>query len=139
VGLTRRKPRALAPGARIAVVSPASPFPEAEFSQGLDELRALGFEPVVDARVFERRGFVAGRPEVRAAVLAEALADPSIDAVIAARGGYGSVHLLPLLDAHAVGAARKPSSATATSPRCSSSSRSGAVWCASTGPPSRVA
>ena len=43
-----RKPRALRPGDRIAVVAPASPFAREEFDAGVAELRALGFEPVYD-------------------------------------------------------------------------------------------
>ena len=49
------KPRALAPGDRLAVVAPASAFERDEFASGVDELRALGFEPVFDDSVFARR------------------------------------------------------------------------------------
>ncbi|CAN5806196.1 LD-carboxypeptidase [soil metagenome] len=93
-----RKPRALVPGDRIAVVAPASPFDREEFERGLAELRALGFQPVYQASVFARSGYVAGSARVRADALMEAWSDPSIAAIVAARGGYGSVHLLPLLD-----------------------------------------
>jgi muramoyltetrapeptide carboxypeptidase len=47
----RRKARALSPGDRLAVVSPASPFVREEFDRGVDEIRRLGFEPVYDAQV----------------------------------------------------------------------------------------
>jgi muramoyltetrapeptide carboxypeptidase len=93
-----RRPRALAPGDRIALVAPASPFAREEFDAGLAELRALGFEPVFEESVFERTGYVAGTPAARALALQSAWADPSIAALVAVRGGYGSVHLLPLLD-----------------------------------------
>ena len=46
------KPRALAPGDRVAVVAPASPFARDEFDAGLTELRELGFEPVYTDAVF---------------------------------------------------------------------------------------
>jgi muramoyltetrapeptide carboxypeptidase LdcA involved in peptidoglycan recycling len=39
------RPSPLHPGDRIAVVAPASGFDRAEFDAGVDELRALGFEP----------------------------------------------------------------------------------------------
>jgi muramoyltetrapeptide carboxypeptidase len=93
-----RKPRALRDGDRVAVVAPASPFARDEFECGLAELRTLGFQPVHDDRVFDRRGYVAGTPETRASAFRHAWEDPSIAAVVAARGGYGSVHVLPLLD-----------------------------------------
>src|SRR5688572_4617371 len=96
-----RKPRALARGQRLAVVAPASPFNRDDFDRGLEEIRRLGFEPVYDDSVFERRPYVAGSPEIRAAALQAAWDDPEIAGVIAARGGYGSAQVLPLLDAHA--------------------------------------
>jgi muramoyltetrapeptide carboxypeptidase len=93
------KPRALRPGDRLAIVAPASPFSLEEFHAGLDELRRLGFEPVHSPHVFERELYLAGPAALRARDLQAAWEDPSVAAVIAARGGYGSVHLLPLLDA----------------------------------------
>jgi muramoyltetrapeptide carboxypeptidase len=92
-----RKPRALKPGDRIAVVAPASAFARAEFDAGVAELRSLGFEPVYEESVFERRAYAAGSATSRAAAFARAWRDPTIAALIAVRGGYGSVHLLPLL------------------------------------------
>jgi muramoyltetrapeptide carboxypeptidase len=102
------KPHALRPGDRIAVVSPASPFKRDEFEAGVTELKALGFEPVYDERVFARRGYVSGEPEMRAAALHDAWRDPSIAALVGVRGGYGSMQLLPHLDADLARTARKP-------------------------------
>jgi len=102
-----RKPRALRDGDRIAVVAPASPFARDEFECGLAELRRLGFQPVHDESVFDRRGYVAGTPETRASAFRQAWQDASIAAVVAARGGYGSVHVLPLLDRAAISATPK--------------------------------
>jgi muramoyltetrapeptide carboxypeptidase len=97
-----RKPRALAPGDRIAVVAPASPFARDQFELGVAELRALGFTAVYDDSVFARDGFIAGPGAVRAAAWMRAWTDPSIAALVAVRGGYGSVHLLPFLDCETV-------------------------------------
>lgn len=102
------KPRALRPGDRIAVVAPASPFRTEDFHAGVAELRTLGFEPCYDERVFERSGFLAGAAALRASALRDALDDASVGAIIAVRGGYGSVETLPLLDPAHVAAARKP-------------------------------
>ena len=93
-----RKPRALAPGDRLAMVAPASPFTREEFDSGLQEIRRLGFEPVYDDSVFARERYVAGTPAVRAAAIHAAWRDPSIAGVIGVRGGYGSAQLLPLLN-----------------------------------------
>lgn len=92
------KPRALAPGDRLAIVSPASPFTREEFDLGVEEIRRLGFVPVYDESVFARQRYVSGSPEVRAAAIKAAWKDPSIAGLIGVRGGYGSVRVLPLLD-----------------------------------------
>jgi muramoyltetrapeptide carboxypeptidase len=101
------KPRALVAGDRLAVVAPGSPFTREEFDHGVDEVRRLGFEPVYDESVFARRRYVAGAVEVRAAAIQAAWRDPSIAGLIGARGGYGSVQLLPLLDRDEARRARK--------------------------------
>jgi muramoyltetrapeptide carboxypeptidase len=93
------KPRALKPGDRIAMVSPASPFSREEFEKGTAEIARLGFEPVYEDSVFERSAFTSGSPDVRAGAFMRAWADPSIAALMAVRGGYGSVQMLPLLQA----------------------------------------
>src|SRR6476619_3558691 len=92
------KPPRLGPGARLAVVAPASAFDRAAFHAGLAELHGLGFEASYDESIFERDRYLAGAPARRAAALNRAWRDPAIDGIIAVRGGYGSVHLLPLLD-----------------------------------------
>lgn len=93
-----RKPRALRPGDRVAIVAPASAFAREEFDAGVAELRRLGFKPTYDERVFARREYVAGPADVRAAAWRAAWLDPDVAALVAVRGGYGSVQLLPHLD-----------------------------------------
>ena len=103
-----RRPRALRRGDRIAVVAPASPFDREAFDRGVNELRALGFDPVFDESVFSRQGYVAGPASRRATALDAAWRDAAIAGVVAVRGGYGSAQLLPLLDVDAARDARKP-------------------------------
>jgi muramoyltetrapeptide carboxypeptidase len=104
-----RKPRPLQPGDHIAIVAPASSFAQDQLHAGIEELRSLGFVPVYDERsLFERTAYTAGSAAVRAAALRDAWLDPGIAAVVAARGGYGSVHLLPLLDADEFSGTVKP-------------------------------
>jgi len=91
------KPQVLRPGDRVAVVAHASHFLRDEFEQGIAELRRLGFEPAFDERVFARQGYAAGETSLRAGAFREAWEDPTIAAIIAVRGGYGSVHILPSL------------------------------------------
>ena len=102
------KPRALEPGSRVAVVAPASSFSREEFDLGIAELRRLGFTPAYDDSVFARHPCTAGPAALRADAIRSALNDPTIAGLIAVRGGYGSVHVLPLLDRREVVRARKP-------------------------------
>ena len=83
----------------MAIVSPASPFARSEFDGGVAELTRLGFVPVHDDSVFAREaGYLSGTAELRAEAFMRHWSDPSVAALIAVRGGFGSVHLLPLLD-----------------------------------------
>jgi muramoyltetrapeptide carboxypeptidase len=96
-----RKPRALRPGDRIAIVAPASPFARDAFEAGVAELRQLGFEPVFTDAVFAREAYLAGPADLRARDFLDAWTNPNVAGIVAARGGYGSVQILPLLNADA--------------------------------------
>ena len=93
-----RKPRALREGDRVSLVAPGSPFAREDLDAGIAELRALGFDAVVDEAIFERRGYLAGSAATRAAAFQRAWGDPTVAALIAMRGGFGSVQLLPILN-----------------------------------------
>lgn len=102
------RPRALRPGARVHVIAPSGPVPPDRLEAGLAALRPLvpgeiSLAPNLSTRV----GYFAGDDRARLAALQAALADPSIDAVVCARGGYGLTRLLPLLDPARLAAAPK--------------------------------
>ncbi len=92
------KPRALVYGSPVRVVSPASAVEEVKLRRGLAELERLGLRPRFSDSVLAREGYFAGAPEARARDLASALTESDTQAVIASRGGYGSVYLLDTLD-----------------------------------------
>ena len=92
------KPPRLRPGDRIAIVSPSSPIEREELQRGASEMRALGFEPVWDDAVLARDGYVAGAAAQRAQSFLRAWQDPSVAALMASRGGYGSAQILPWLE-----------------------------------------
>ena len=102
-----RRVRRLRSGDRIAVVAPASSFPHEELTAGIAELTRLGFEAVYEPSIFEKSTFTAGSAATRAAAIHSAWEDPSIAALVAVRGGYGSAELLPLLDPALLQRARK--------------------------------
>jgi muramoyltetrapeptide carboxypeptidase len=92
------RPRALRRGDKVALLALASVSRAEDVAAGADQLRHLGFEPVIGEGFGGAAPYVAGPAHVRAAQLRDYLHDPSIAAVMAMRGGYGSAHLLPFLD-----------------------------------------
>jgi muramoyltetrapeptide carboxypeptidase len=78
------------------VVAPAGPFDRESFEAGV-RLLAGRYRPVVGAGCFTRTRYLAGDDARRLHELAAALADGAVKAVFAARGGYGSMRLLPAL------------------------------------------
>src|SRR5580692_7922381 len=94
------KPRALRSGATLAVISPAS-TPKADLvHRGIAHLRSLGYKTVLGAHVLDSGPlYYAGSMEDRLEDLHAAFADPAIDGILCARGGWGSAELLPHLDA----------------------------------------
>jgi len=103
-----RRPRAIRPGARIAIAAPAGPVDPNALSSGRTALERLGFETVVREDVLDRDGYLAGSDKRRAAELMEFVRDPEIDAIICARGGYGCHRIINSLDAAEFRKAAKP-------------------------------
>jgi len=91
--VSAQKPKALHKGSRIAAIAPASPAKEERIAAGKRELERLGFS-VVPQLAMHPQGYFTGSSEERRDEFLTALRDPSIDALIATRGGYGSAYLL---------------------------------------------
>ena len=92
------QPPALKRGDTIAVVAPASPVERRDgLERGINVLEGLGFHVRYDERIFESSRYLAGEDHARAEELMRAFEDPSIQAIIALRGGYGCARLIPLL------------------------------------------
>ena len=91
------RPPRLRPGSRVAIVAPAGPVPREPFAAGAAILGAR-YALVHDDRIFARSGFLAGSDDERAGELLRALADPTIEAIVGARGGYGLMRIVDRLD-----------------------------------------
>ena len=65
---------------------------------GIDWLASRGLRPRLGANAFERYRYLAGDDEARVSDFNAALASPGVGAIIAARGGYGTMRLLPRID-----------------------------------------
>lgn len=93
-----RRPVALHEGATVALIAPGSPISEEKTAKSLLNLAALGFKVKEGQHWCARNGYLAGTDAERLADLHRAFADPEVEAVWCARGGYGCGRLLPLLD-----------------------------------------
>lgn len=91
-------PASLSPGDNIGIIAPASPFDKEKFLKGIAFLEKIKFKAVFSEKIFEAHGFLAGSDQHRAQMLNSMFADPSINAIWCARGGYGSLRILPLID-----------------------------------------
>ena len=92
----------------MRVVAPAGPIPPELLDAGVAILRSWDLEVQVAPGVLDRHpglDYLAGTDRARAAALTEAWCDPDVDGVLCARGGYGCLRLLDLLDWDAMGAA----------------------------------
>lgn len=90
-------PDPVRPGDRVAVVAASSPFDADVVREGIAFLRTR-YEVTHAPTLFERAGYLAGTDERRRAELQGAIADPSVRAIVAARGGYGASRFVHDLD-----------------------------------------
>jgi muramoyltetrapeptide carboxypeptidase len=93
------RPPPLRRGDVVRVIAPAGPFEPAAFERGLEVLSGrLGLRPRCRPDVGARLGYLAGDDARRLEEWREAVADPEARAIFCARGGYGSMRLLPSID-----------------------------------------
>ena len=91
------KPPALKKGGTVGLVTPASALTRSAFEKTLANIEALGFEVKYSDNLRVSRGFLSGTDEQRLQDIHTMFADDAVDAIICARGGYGSARLLPEL------------------------------------------
>jgi muramoyltetrapeptide carboxypeptidase len=92
------KPRKLRAGARIGIVNPAYWLEPERMQRAVGVFRDRGYELLLGNSTGLQKDQCAGTPEERAADIMSMFEDPSIEAIICARGGYGGNRVLPLLD-----------------------------------------
>jgi len=91
-------PPSLFPGDKVGIVAPASPFDKKKFLTGIAVLEKIGFKAVFPEKIFESNDYLAGSDLHRARLLHSMFADPTINSIWCARGGYGALRILPLID-----------------------------------------
>jgi len=92
------RPPRLKPGDTIGIVSPAGPFDPEKFMKGKTVLESMGFQTFFDEGIFQKHGFLAGTDIQRSDQVNRLFADPTVQAIACARGGYGSMRILSFLD-----------------------------------------
>ncbi len=91
-------PPRLAPGDRVGIAAPSGGFDREALLEGCAIIAEMGFEPVIPEGIHAREGYLAGPDKHRAEGIQALLADPGIKAIFCARGGYGTLRILSLLD-----------------------------------------
>jgi muramoyltetrapeptide carboxypeptidase len=95
-------PAFLRQGDTIGVIAPARKISEAELLGAVNWFEEQGFKVKFAANLFKTNNQFSGTDEERAADLMQMFTDPEVKAIICARGGYGSVRMLPYLNANVI-------------------------------------
>jgi len=92
-------PAALSKGSTVGIVAPASGVIPDEIKGGVKSLESLGCTVVLGKSIYRgSAGYLAASDEVRAAEFMEFVRRKDIDAIVCARGGYGTMRMLHLID-----------------------------------------
>jgi muramoyltetrapeptide carboxypeptidase len=91
-------PPSLKPGDKIAIVAPSRKVSAEEMQPAIDKLKSWGFEVVKGMYLFSEDHQFAGTDQQRWADLQMMLDDPSVRAILFARGGYGFVRIIDKLN-----------------------------------------
>lgn len=83
-------PRALRAGSHVRVIAPSGPFDRESFERGVEHLRAR-YRVTYRDDLHVSHGFFAGDDARRREELVEAIVEPGVDAIVAARGGWGAL------------------------------------------------
>ncbi len=91
-------PEALKSGDKIGIVSTARKISREELQPAISILQDWGFKVVTGKNLFKRHHQYAGTDEERLADLQNYIDDPSVKAIICARGGYGTIRIVDHLN-----------------------------------------
>ncbi len=92
-----KQPPYLKKGDKIAIVCPAKKLPSG-IDQAIEKLRDWGLEVLLGETVSAAHYQFSGTDELRTSDLQQYLDDPEIRAIIAGRGGYGTLRIIDSLD-----------------------------------------
>ena len=93
-----KTPSYLKRGDKIAIVAPARKISNSEIENAIETFENWGLEVIFGNNLFKSNNQFAGTDEKRKSDFQRMLDDPTVKAIIAARGGYGSVRIIDKLD-----------------------------------------
>lgn len=96
------KPAALKRGDKVAVVATSGKVEDQKLTAGVAALKNAGFSVETAENILARKGYLAGEAKSRAAAFQAFFERSDIAAILTARGGFGSIQMLPFLDADAI-------------------------------------
>ena len=86
-------------GDTIGLVAPAGPLIDKDnFTAGVHILEDKGFKVKYNRKLLHAKGYLAGSDQERADEFNRLWSDPEIKALVAARGGYGCLRMVDLVD-----------------------------------------
>lgn len=91
-------PKGLREGATVAVTAPASGINPGDATKNIALLKSLGLNVVIGQALYKKNGYLSAPDEERASEFMEFVERKDIDCIMCARGGYGVMRILPLLD-----------------------------------------
>ena len=92
------EPPPLSKGDLLGIASPAGSFDAVAFKKGIAVLESMGFRVMIPSGVYEKKGYLAGDDRGRADQLNRLFANADVKGIVCARGGFGSIRILSLLD-----------------------------------------
>ncbi len=92
------KAKKLKPGSTIGIISPSYWIDENILKNTSRFFSDQNYKLIYGKSIYAKDGPFAGSPAIRADDIHSMFTDPSIDAILCARGGYGANKVIPLLD-----------------------------------------
>ncbi len=93
-----RIPEYLVAGDTIGITCPAGYITEKEIQPAIQQIESWGFRIKIGQTVGKKDGSFGGTDAERMTDLQNMLDDPSLKAILCARGGYGAVHIVDRID-----------------------------------------
>jgi len=92
------KSKRLRAGSTIGVLAPAGPVKKTKLKRGVNTLERHGYRVKLSENIWDQEGYLAGSDLDRAESLNQMFLDQEVEAIICARGGFGSIRILEKLD-----------------------------------------